>query len=148
MAVATQSFYDKTDEQKAITEMVRQFTDEQILPNAEKYDHEDSFPEPIVEQMKELGLFGITIPEEYGGLGLDLTTYAMVVEELSRGWISISGVINTHFIGTYLLLKFGTEEQKQKYLPRMATGELRAAFSLSEPELGSDVQAIKTSAKK
>src|SRR3712207_6635255 len=148
MAVATQSFYDKTDEQKAITEMVRQFTDEQILPNAEHYDHEDSFPEPIVEQMKELGLFGITIPEEYGGLGLDLTTYTMVVEELSRGWISISGVINTHFIGTYLLLKFGTEEQKQKYLPQMATGELRAAFSLSEPELGSDVQAIKTSAKK
>ena len=139
---------DKTDEQKAITEMVRQFTDEQILPNAEHYDHEDSFPEPIVEQMKELGLFGITIPEEYGGLGLDLTTYSMVVEELSRGWISISGVINTHFIGTYLLLKFGTEEQKQKYLPQMATGELRAAFSLSEPELGSDVQAIKTAAKK
>jgi alkylation response protein AidB-like acyl-CoA dehydrogenase len=148
MAVATQSFYDKTEDQKAITEMVRQFTDEQILPNAEHYDHEDEFPEPIVEQMKELGLFGITIPEEYGGLGLDLTTYTMVVEELSRGWISISGVINTHFIGSYLLLKFGTDEQKQKYLPQMATGELRAAFSLSEPELGSDVQAIKTSAKK
>jgi alkylation response protein AidB-like acyl-CoA dehydrogenase len=147
MAVATQ-LHDKTEEQKAITEMVRQFTDEQIIPNAEHYDHEDSFPEPIVEQMKELGLFGITIPEEYGGLGLDLTTYTMVVEELSRGWISISGVINTHFIGTYLLLKFGTEEQKQKYLPRMATGELRAAFSLSEPELGSDVQAIKTAARK
>ncbi|MGZ4271866.1 MAG: acyl-CoA dehydrogenase family protein [Solirubrobacteraceae bacterium] len=139
---------DLTDEQKAITEMVRQFADEQILPNAEKYDHEDSFPEPIVEQMKELGLFGITIPEEYGGLGLDLTTYTMVVQELSRGWISISGIINTHFIGTYLLMKFGTEEQKQKYLPRMATGEIRAAFSLSEPELGSDVQAIKTAAKK
>src|SRR3712207_4640473 len=147
MAAATLTL-DKTDEQKAITEMVRQFTDEQIIPNAEHYDHEDSFPEPIVEQMKELGLFGITIPEEYGGLGLDLTTYSMVVEELSRGWISISGVINTHFIGTYLLLKFGTEEQKQKYLPQMATGELRAAFSLSEPELGSDVQAIKTAAKK
>ena len=124
--------------------MVRQFADEQILPNAEHYDHEDEFPEPIVEQMKELGLFGVTIPEEYGGMGLDLTTYAMIVEELSRGWISISGVINTHFIGTYLLMKFGTEEQKQKYLPQMATGEIRAAFSLSEPELGSDVQAIKT----
>src|SRR3712207_1829953 len=148
MAVATAAFYDKTDEQKAITEMVRQFTDEQIIPNAEHFDHEDAYPEPIVEQLKELGLFGITIPEEYGGLGLDLTTYTMVVEELSRGWISISGVINTHFIGTYLLLKFGTEEQKQKYLPQMATGELRAAFSLSEPELGSDVQAIKTSAKR
>ena len=147
MAVAT-STIDKTDEQRAITEMVRQFADEQILPNAEKYDHEDSFPEPIVEQMKELGLFGTTIPEEYGGMGLDLTTYAMIVEELSRGWISISGIVNTHFIGSYLLMKFGSEEQRQKYLPQMATGDLRAAFSLSEPELGSDVQAIKTAAKK
>ena len=147
MAIAV-PFEEKTDEQKAITEMVRQFADEQILPNAEHYDHEDSFPEPIVEQMKELGLFGATIPEEYGGMGLDLTTYVMIVEELSRGWISISGVINTHFIGSYLLMKYGTDEQKQKYLPRMATGEIRAAFSLSEPEMGSDVQAIKTAAKK
>src|SRR5205809_3426945 len=81
-------------------------------------------------------------------MGLDLTTYVMIVEELSRGWISISGIVNTHFIGSYLLMKFGSDEQKQKYLPRMATGELRAAFSLSEPELGSDVQAIKTSATK
>src|SRR5881392_37340 len=148
MAIAASPHTEKTDEQKAITEMVRQFADEQILPNAEHYDHEDSFPEPIVEQMKELGLFGVTIPEEYGGMGLDLTTYAMIVEELSRGWISISGVINTHFIGSYLLMKFGTAEQRHKYLPRMATGEIRAAFSLSEPELGSDVQAIKTSATK
>ncbi len=139
---------EKTDEQQAICEMVRQFADEQILPNAEHYDHEDSFPEPIVEQMKELGLFGVTIPEEYGGMGLDLTTYAMIVEELSRGWISISGVINTHFIGSYLLMKFGSDEQREKYLPRMATGEIRAAFSLSEPELGSDVAAIKTKATK
>jgi alkylation response protein AidB-like acyl-CoA dehydrogenase len=147
MAVAAPTI-DKTDEQKAITDMVRQFADEQILPNAEHYDHEDEFPEPIVEQMKELGLFGVTIPEEYGGMGLDLTTYVMIVEELSRGWISISGIINTHFIGSYLLMKYGSDEQKEKYLPRMATGEIRAAFSLSEPELGSDVQAIKTQAKK
>ena len=118
MAVATSPTIDKTDEQKAITDMVRQFADEQILPNAEHYDHEDEFPEPIVEQMKELGLFGVTIPEEYGGMGLDLTTYAMIVEELSRGWISISGIVNTHFIGSYLLMKFGTEEQRQKYLPQ------------------------------
>jgi alkylation response protein AidB-like acyl-CoA dehydrogenase len=148
MAVAASQNTEMTDEQQAITEMVHQFADEQILPNAEHFDHEDEFPEAIVEQMKELGLFGVTIPEEYGGMGLDLTTYAMIVEELSRGWISISGVINTHFIGSYLLMKFGSEEQRQKYLPRMATGEIRAAFSLSEPELGSDVQAIKTHAKK
>ena len=147
MALAT-PFYEKTDEQKAILEMVRQFVDEQILPKAEHYDHEDEFPEPIVEQMKELGLFGTTIPEEYGGMALDLTTYAMIVEELSRGWISISGVVNTHFIGSYLLMKFGSEEQRQRLLPKMATGEIRAAFSLSEPELGSDVAAIKTSGVK
>jgi alkylation response protein AidB-like acyl-CoA dehydrogenase len=149
MAVETSAaFYEKTDEQKAITEMVRQFVDEQIIPTAEHFDHEDEFPEAIVEQMKELGLFGVTIPEEYGGMGLDLTTYAMIVEELSRGWISISGVVNTHFIGSYLLMKFGTDEQKEHFLPKMATGELRAAFSLSEPEVGSDVQGIKSTAKK
>ncbi len=148
MAASPTPFLEKTDEQKAILEMVHQFVDEQILPQAEHYDHEDEFPEPIVEQMKELGLFGVTIPEEYGGMGLDLTTYAMIVEELSRGWISISGIVNTHFIGSHLLMKFGSDEQKERYLPRMATGEIRAAFSLSEPELGSDVQAIKTTARK
>jgi alkylation response protein AidB-like acyl-CoA dehydrogenase len=147
MAVATE-LLEKTDEQRAITEMVRQFVDEQIIPQAEHYDHEDLFPEPIVEQMKELGLFGVTIPEEYGGMGLDLTTYAMIVEELSRGWISISGVVNTHFIGSYLLIKFGTDEQKETFLPKMASGEMRAAFSLSEPEVGSDVQGIKSVATK
>jgi alkylation response protein AidB-like acyl-CoA dehydrogenase len=145
MAVALN---EKTDEQKAIIEMVRQFADEQIIPQAEHYDSADEFPEPIVAQMRELGLFGVTIPESYGGMGLDLTTYAMIVEELSRGWISISGIVNTHFIGSYLLMKFGTEEQRERLLPKMATGELRAAFSMSEPELGSDVAAIKTSAAK
>src|ERR687890_2751659 len=113
MSVAP-AFYDKTDEQKAILEMVRQFVDEQILPQAEHYDAADEFPEPIVEQMRELGLFGVTIPEQFGGMELDLTTYAMIVEELSRGWISISGVVNTHFIGSYLLLKSGTAEQKER----------------------------------
>ncbi len=147
MAVAS-PHTDQTDEQKAITEMVRDFANKEIIPHAEHYDHEDEFPAPIVDQMKELGLFGVTIPEEYGGMGLDLTTYSMIVEELSRGWISISGVVNTHFIGSYLLMKFGTDEQKEKFLPRMATGEIRASFSLSEPEVGSDVQGIKATAKR
>jgi alkylation response protein AidB-like acyl-CoA dehydrogenase len=145
---AAPAFYDKTDEQKAILEMVRQFVDEQILPQAEHYDAADEFPEPIVAQMRELGLFGVTIPEEHGGMGLDLTTYAMIVEELSRGWISISGIVNTHFIGSYLLMKFGTPAQQERLLPKMATGEIRAAFSMSEPELGSDVAAIKASGTK
>src|SRR3954453_7565895 len=138
--------FEKTDEQRAILEMVRQFVDEQIIPKAEHYDGADEYPAAIVEQMKELGLFGVTIPEEFGGKGLDLTTYAMIVEELSRGWISISGIVNTHFIGSYLLMKFGTPEQRERLLPRMATGEIRAAFSMSEPELGSDVAAIQASA--
>src|SRR5881227_1811824 len=146
MAIATSPYTEKTDEQRAITEMVRQFVDKEVIPIAEEHDHEDKFPEAVVEQMKELGLFGVTIPEEYGRMGLDLTTYAMIVEELSRGWISISGVVNTHFIGSYLLMKFGSDEQKERLLPKLATGEIRAAFSLSEPELGSDVAAIKTSA--
>src|SRR3954449_3375802 len=145
---AAPAFYDKTEEQVAILEMVRQFVDEQILPQAEHYDAADEFPGPIVEQMRELGLFGVTIPEEHGGMGLDLTTYAMIVEELSRGWISISGIVNTHFIGSYLLMKFGTAEQQARLLPKMATGEIRAAFSMSEPELGSDVAAIKASGTK
>jgi alkylation response protein AidB-like acyl-CoA dehydrogenase len=148
MAVAATPYAEKTEEQRAITEMVHQFVDEQVLPIAERHDHEDSFPEDVVEQMKELGLFGVTIPEEYGGMGLDLTTYAMIVEELSRGWISVSGIVNTHFIGSYLLMKFGTDDQKERFLPRMAPGEVRAAFSLSEPGLGSDVQAISTRAKR
>jgi alkylation response protein AidB-like acyl-CoA dehydrogenase len=148
MAITTGAYSEKTDEQKAITEMVRQFVDNEVLPVAEAHDHEDTFPEAVVEQMKELGLFGVTIPEEYGGMGLDLTTYTMIVEELSRGWISVSGIVNTHFIGSYLLMKFGSDEQKDHFLPRMATGELRAAFSLSEPEVGSDVQGIKSVAKK
>src|ERR1700754_1472141 len=145
MAVAT-GFFEKTDEQRAILEMVRQFVDEQIIPQAEHYDAADEFTKPILAQMRQLGLFGVIIPEEFGGMGLDLTTYAMIVEELSRGWISISGIVNTHFIGSYLLMKFGTPAQREKLLPKMASGEIRAAFSMSEPELGSDVAAIKTSA--
>jgi alkylation response protein AidB-like acyl-CoA dehydrogenase len=148
MAIATSPFTEKTEEQQAITEMIRQFVDNEVIPIAEEHDHEDKFPEAVVEHMKELGLFGVTIPEEYGGMGLDLTTYAMIVEELSRGWISVSGIVNTHFIGSYLLMKFGTDEQKEHFLRRMASGEIRAAFSLSEPETGSDVQGIKATAKK
>ena len=147
MAVALSERTDK-ETQEQIVALVRQFTDEQILPNAEKYDHADEYPQDIVDGLKELGIFGATIPEEFGGLGLDLSTYTRIVIELARGWVSIPGVVNTHFIGAYLLMKFGTDEQKQKYLPKMATGEITAAFSLSEPHAGSDVQAIKTAAKK
>jgi alkylation response protein AidB-like acyl-CoA dehydrogenase len=125
---------------------VRQFVDKEIIPNAQELEHSDTYPQHIVDQMKELGLFGLMIPEEYGGLGESLLTYALCVEELARGWMSVSGVINTHFIVAYMLRQHGTDEQKQRFLPRMATGEVRGAFSMSEPELGSDVAAIRTKA--
>ncbi|MGH3414748.1 MAG: acyl-CoA dehydrogenase family protein [Marmoricola sp.] len=137
-----------TDIQEEILKTVRQFVEEKILPVATELEHADEYPTEIVEGMKELGIFGLTIPEEYGGLGESLLTYALAVEELSRGWMSVSGIVNTHFIVAYMLLQHGTDEQKQKYLPKMVTGEVRGAFSMSEPELGSDVAAIKTKAVK
>ena len=135
-----------TEEQREVVSLVRQFTDEQIIPVASDLERDDIFPDQIVAGLKELGLFGFTIPEQYGGLGLDLTTYALSVIELSRGWMSVSGIINTHFIVADMIMRDGTEEQKQRFLPRMATGEMRCAFSMTEPEAGSDVQAIRTRA--
>jgi alkylation response protein AidB-like acyl-CoA dehydrogenase len=116
------------------------------LPVATELEHRDEYPTDIVEGLKKLGIFGLMIPEEYGGLGESLLTYALVVEEIARGWMSVSGVINTHFIVAYMLMQHGTEAQKQKYLPRMATGEVRGAFSMSEADVGSDVSAITTKA--
>jgi len=137
-----------TDIQDEILKTVRQFVEEKIIPVATELEHKDEYPTEIVEGMKDLGIFGLMIPEEYGGLGESLLTYALVVEEIARGWMSVSGIINTHFMVAYMLLQHGTEEQKQKYLPRMATGEVRGAFSMSEPALGSDVSAITTKAVK
>ena len=135
-----------TEEQTELVKLVREFVEEQIIPVAQQLEHADEYPTEIVEGMKEMGIFGLMIPEEYGGLGESLLTYALVVEEIARGWMSVSGIINTHFIVAYMLLQHGTEEQKQRYLPRMATGEVRGAFSMSEPGLGSDVSAIRSKA--
>ncbi|QWF23730.1 acyl-CoA dehydrogenase family protein [Nocardioides sp. LMS-CY] len=135
-----------TEDQSEILKAVRTFVNEKILPVATELEHADEYPQEIVDGLKELGIFGLTIPEEYDGLGESLLTYALCVEEIARGWMSVSGVINTHFIVAYMLMRHGTEEQKRKYLPRMATGEVRGAFSMSEPGLGSDVSAIKTKA--
>src|SRR5918994_2911643 len=131
-----------TEDQHELLTLVRTFVDEQILPVATELEHKDEYPTQIVDGMKEMGIFGLMIPEEYGGLGESLLTYALVVEEIARGWMSVSGVINTHFIVAYMLAQHGTEEQKQRLLPRMATGEVRGAFSMSEPGCGSDVAAI------
>jgi alkylation response protein AidB-like acyl-CoA dehydrogenase len=135
-----------TDIQQEILKTVHDFVEERIIPAAQELEHADAYPQEIIDGLKELGVFGLTIPEEYGGLGESLLTYALVVEEIARGWMSVSGVINTHFIVAYLLMQHGTEEQKRKYLPRMATGEVRGAFSMSEPGLGSDVSAVTTKA--
>ncbi|HPU12375.1 MAG TPA: acyl-CoA dehydrogenase family protein [Aeromicrobium sp.] len=137
-----------TDIQSEILKTITTFVNEKIIPVAQELEHADEYPTEIIEGLKELGVFGLTIPEEFGGLGESLLTYALVVEEIARGWMSVSGVINTHFIVAYLLMQHGTEEQKAKYLPRMATGEVRGAFSMSEPGLGSDVSAVSTKGTK
>jgi hypothetical protein len=135
-----------TDVQEEILAAVHDFVENEIIPVANELEHADEYPTKIVEGLKELGVFGLMIPEEYGGLGESLLTYSLVVEEIARGWMPVSGVINTHFIVAYMLMQHGTEEQKQKYLPRMSTGEVRGAFSMSEPGCGSDVAAITSKA--
>jgi alkylation response protein AidB-like acyl-CoA dehydrogenase len=135
-----------TDDRQAVVATVRDWVEREVYPVASEYEHADEFPTPLVEDMKQLGLFGVTIPEEYGGLGLDLLTYALIQIELSRGWMSLSGVLNTHFISAWMIKTHGTDEQREQYLPRMATGELRFAYSMTEPHAGSDVQAIRTRA--
>ena len=135
-----------TEVQTEIVSTVRRFVDREIIPNAQELEHTDTYPQAIVDRMREMGLFGLMIPADYGGLGESLLTYALCVEELARGWMSVSGVINTHFIAAYMIRQHGTDEQKQLFLPRMATGEVRGAFSMSEPEVGSDVAAVRTRA--
>ncbi len=137
---------DLSELQREILATVRSFVDKEILPNAHDLEQADEYPEQIVAGMAEMGLFGLTIPEEFGGLGESLLTYALVVEQIARGWMSVSGVINTHFIVAYLLMQHGTDEQRHRLLPKMATGEVRGAFSMSEPDVGSDVAAIKSRA--
>ncbi len=135
-----------TEIQQEILSTVRTFVDKEILPHAGALEHADTYPQDIVDGMKEMGLFGLTIPEEFGGLGESLLTYALVVEQIARGWMSVSGVINTHFIVAHMIAHHGTDAQKQRYLPPMARGETRGSFSMSEPDLGSDVAAISTRA--
>jgi alkylation response protein AidB-like acyl-CoA dehydrogenase len=141
-SASTGGLVELTDEQEAVVQTVREFVEREVIPVADELEHRDEYPEKIVEGMKELGLFGLTVPEEYGGAGMDLMTYALAGVELSRGWMSLSGILNTHFMAVYLLKQHGSVEQKARWLPRMATGELRAALSMSEPGAGSDVQAI------
>jgi len=135
-----------TEVQRDILGTVRAFVEKEIIPVATELEHADEYPAKIVQEMNELGLFGITIGQEYGGLGESLLTYALIVEEIARGWMSLSGIINTHFIVAYMIGQHGTPEQKDYFLPKMAAGQLRGAFSMSEPGLGSDVSSISTKA--
>ncbi|MDQ1396450.1 MAG: hypothetical protein QOG64_1709 [Acidimicrobiaceae bacterium] len=125
---------------------VRTFVEKEVLPVASDFEHADAYPEDLVGQMREMGLFGCTIPEQYGGLGLDTVTYARIIEELAAGWMSLTGVVNTHTIATTLIKLHGTDEQKERILPRMAAGEWRGALSLSEPDAGSDTRALRCKA--
>ena len=129
-----------------IIDLVREFVRKDVEPVAASYDHEDIYPAELIDTMREMGLFGITIPEKYGGLGLDHVTLAIVFEELSKGWMSVCGPIGTHLLMSAIITEHGTEEQKQRILPGMATGEIRGGLGLTEPEAGSDVQGIRTTA--
>jgi alkylation response protein AidB-like acyl-CoA dehydrogenase len=134
---------DEHDEvRQEILATVRRFVAREVIPVASELEHQDTFPASIVEQMRELGLFGVTIPEAYGGLGLDLLTYIGVIEELAYGWMSLTGIVNTHTMAATLILTHGNDEQKQRWLPSLATGQRRGALSLSEPDAGSDTRNI------
>jgi alkylation response protein AidB-like acyl-CoA dehydrogenase len=127
---------------REIIDTVRRFVAREVIPVASALEREDRYPTEIVEQMRELGLFGVTIPDVYGGLGLDLLTYVEIIEELSYGWMSLTGIVNTHTMAATLLMQHGSEEQKQRWLPSMASGTRRGALSLSEPDAGSDTRNI------
>jgi alkylation response protein AidB-like acyl-CoA dehydrogenase len=131
---------------REVVEAVRRFVDRDVIPAASELEHNDEYPHALVAQMKELGLFGATIPEAYGGLGLSFISYARIMAELSRGWMSLAGVINSHLIMAYVIANHGTEEQKQRFLPAMAAGDKRGGLALTEPHAGSDVQSIRTTA--
>ena len=139
---------DLRDEQRDILNAVREFVDREIIPVAHDLEARDEYPEAIVQGLREMGLFGMRIPEQYGGMGLDLTTYALAIAELSRGWMSVAGIVNGVYLVSGMLASHGTDEQRQRYLPRLAAGELRCCFMMTEPEAGSDVRAIRTTARR
>jgi isovaleryl-CoA dehydrogenase len=137
-----------SDEESAIVEVVHDFVDRDVKPVAHDLDHTNTYPEKLIEQMKELGIFGLAIPEPWGEVQVSAPCYAMITEELARGWMSLAGAMGGHTVVAKLLLAYGTQEQKDRYLPRMATGEIRATMALTEPGGGSDLQAMRTTAKR
>ncbi|WP_407074726.1 acyl-CoA dehydrogenase family protein [Saccharopolyspora sp. SCSIO 74807] len=135
-------------DEQLIVETVREFVDRDVKPVVQELEHANTYPEALIERMKELGIFGLAIPEEHGGNPVSTPCYVLITEELARGWMSLAGAMGGHTVVSKLLLHFGTEEQKAKYLPKMATGETRAAMALTEPGGGSDLQAMTTHARR
>jgi len=140
--------FNLTEDQQSFRSVLRDFVDKEIVPVAREWEQAGRYPTEIVEGLKELGLFGITVPEEYGGLDLDPVAFAIVFEELARGWMGIAGVLGSHSLSCRLIAMHGTEEQKSKYLPDLATGKRRTGLGLTEPDAGTDVQGIRTVARK
>ena len=137
-----------TETRNQLTNLVREFVRRDVDPVVNYFEHEDIYPQELVDKMAEMGLFGIMIPEEYGGLGLDYTTFALIFEELSKGWMSLTGPLGTHHILAYVISTYGTEEMKQRFLPKMSEGVIRGGLALTEPGGGSDMQNLQTSAVK
>ena len=138
--------FSLSEEHALFRSTVREFVDREIRPVTREWEHSGRYPTEIVEIMKQLGLFGLTIPEEYGGLGADLITLAIVFEEISRGWMGIAGILGSHTLSCFMIAKHGTEEQRRAYLPDLATGARRTGLALTEPDAGTDLQGIKTRA--
>ena len=139
---------DRDEYETLILDSVDRFLARDVKPVAQQLEHDDTYPAEIVERMKELGLFGAVIPQEYGGLGLRPSTYAKIIERIAKVWMSVSGIINSHLIMAYIVAKTGTEAQKRTFLPKFATGEVRGGLALTEPDCGTDLQAIRTFAQK
>ncbi|MEU6003036.1 acyl-CoA dehydrogenase family protein [Streptomyces sp. NPDC047197] len=137
-----------SEDEQSVVSTVRDFVDKEVKPVVQELEHADTYPEALIEQMKRLGIFGLAVPEEFGGTPVSTPCYVLVTEELSRGWMSLAGAMGGHTVVAKLLLHFGTEEQKRRYLPKMATGEIRATMALTEPGGGSDLQAMRTYARK
>ena len=138
--------FEFTELQQSVQRMMKEFVDREVMPIAMEYELADKYPTPVVEKMQELGFFGFTIPEEYGGSGMDEVCYAIAMEELSVGWMSVAGILGTHMMTAWMILNYGTDEQKKTYLPKMATGEWHSGMALTEPGSGSDAAALKTRA--
>ena len=136
------------DDQRLVAQTVREFVDREVIPVASEMEHRDEYPDALVETMKALGLFGLNIPEEYGGNEVDYTTFAIVFEELARGWMGLAGILGAHLVLTDVLVRYGTDDQKQRFLPRLAKGDPRGGICLSEPNAGTDLQAITTTARR